>query len=127
MPLGRLFFVLVAGSLSAAPAYPQGVFQDCTAALGLRLGTDAARWADLDNDGWVDLCASGVAWMNHHGTHFTRLTDVGLVQAAAGLVTLTRARRACRLRLIKSFERSQCLRLSPVPLGGGRNVDRHGF
>jgi enediyne biosynthesis protein E4 len=81
MRISRFCLLLLSVSLSTAAA-PQGVFQDQTAALGLKLGTDAACWVDLDNDGWVDLCASGVAWKNHHGTNFTRLADVGLVVAA---------------------------------------------
>lgn len=47
----------------------------------MKLGGDAACWVDLDNDGWVDLCASGVAWKNNHGTNFTRLAELGLVVA----------------------------------------------
>src|SRR5512137_40912 len=91
MRLSQLFLVLTAGFFFAPPAAPgaelppgkpPAIFQDCTAALGLKLGTDAACWVDLDNDGWVDLCASGVAWKNHHGTNFTRVADVGLVVAA---------------------------------------------
>lgn len=57
-------------------------FKDRTAELGLKLGGDSACWVDLDKDGWVDLCASGVVWKNHHGTNFTRVADVGLVVAA---------------------------------------------
>ena len=86
------FMLLLAGIVVAAaparpggespPATPPTTFQDRTAELGLRLGTDAACWVDLDNDGWVDLCASGGAWKNHHGTNFTRLAEVGLVVAA---------------------------------------------
>lgn len=70
---------LGAGSPATKPPAP---FKDRTVELGLKLGTDAACWVDLDNDGWVDLCASGVAWKNHRGTNFTRVADVGLVVAA---------------------------------------------
>ena len=66
-----------------APAVAQPpVFSDRTEAVGLKLGTDAACWVDLDRDGWPDLCASGVAWQNHGGTNFTRWADVGSVVAA---------------------------------------------
>jgi len=58
------------------------VFKDQTAALGLTLGADAACWADIDNDGWVDLCASGVVWKNNAGKSFTRFADTGCVIAA---------------------------------------------
>ena len=84
--------LLLAGAgLSAPPAVtgaelpaakPPVLFQDRTAELGLKLGTDAACWVDLDGDGWADLCASGVAWINQHGTNFTRLAEVGLAVAA---------------------------------------------
>jgi hypothetical protein len=72
------------GALAAESpaAAPPSIFKDRTAELGLTLGTGAACWVDLDNDGWVDLCGSGAAWMNHGGTNFTRLADVGLVVAA---------------------------------------------
>jgi hypothetical protein len=91
MRFNQTSLVLIVVVASAAAVLPASgtpaakspvVFKDCTAALGLKLGTDAACWVDLDNDGWVDLCASGVAWKNDHGTNFTRLADVGLVVAA---------------------------------------------
>jgi enediyne biosynthesis protein E4 len=91
MRLNPLFILPVAVLLFSRPATPGAeapiprppiVFKDRTAELGLKLGGDAACWVDLDNDGWVDLCASGVAWKNHHGTNFTCLADVGLVVAA---------------------------------------------
>ena len=87
----RFLILLTSLVLAAPPAAPGAeslpartplVFKDRTAELGLKLGTEAACWVDLDNDGWVDLCASGVAWKNHQGTNFTRLADVGLVVAA---------------------------------------------
>ena len=65
---------------AALPALAQ--FQDRATALGLTIGTDQACWIDLDNDGFVDLCASGAAWHNDRGQHFTKIADVGLVVAA---------------------------------------------
>ncbi|MCX6921960.1 MAG: CRTAC1 family protein [Verrucomicrobia bacterium] len=58
------------------------LFKDQAAALGLTLGTDAACWVDIDNDGWVDLCASGVVWKNNAGKGFTKFAEAGLVVAA---------------------------------------------
>jgi hypothetical protein len=46
------------------------------------MGTDQACWVDLDNDGFTDLCTSGVAWRNEKGRRFSKLADVGLVVAA---------------------------------------------
>lgn len=83
-PIGALF-PFVAGAALAAAAAPEPLpvrFENRTTALGLTLSTDAACWVDLNADGWPDLCASGAAWLNHGGTNFTRLADVGLVVAA---------------------------------------------
>jgi len=60
------------GAGSAAP-----VFKDKTAELGLTLGTGAACWVDVDNDGWVDLVCSNAVWKNNKGKGFTKLADVG--------------------------------------------------
>ena len=57
-------------------------FVDRTADLGLQIGADAGCWADLNNDGWVDLCTSGVVWQNNAGKGFTKLADVGAAVAA---------------------------------------------
>ena len=65
-----------------AAAGQQGVFVDRTADLGLDLKNGAACWADLDNDGRVDLCAGGVVWRNKVGKGFTRIAD-GLGQVVA--------------------------------------------
>lgn len=60
----------------------QTTFTDRTAELGLSLGADAACWIDVDNDGWVDLCAGGTLWKNNAGKSFSKLMDVGDVVAA---------------------------------------------
>ncbi|HWA84180.1 MAG TPA: VCBS repeat-containing protein, partial [Fimbriimonadaceae bacterium] len=57
-------------------------FTDRTASLGLTLGTDQACWVDVDQDGWVDLCASGTLWHNNEGKGFTKMFEPGLVVAA---------------------------------------------
>ena len=70
--------VIAVGSLNAqTPA-----FKDVTAESGLKISTDAACWADLDNDGWVDLCVSGGVWKNNSGKTFTRVADVPTSVAA---------------------------------------------
>jgi hypothetical protein len=75
----------VALALAAAPAAAQqsAVFKDRAAELGLKLANAAACWADLDNDGWTDLCTGGVVWRNNAGKKFTKLAEgVGHVVAA---------------------------------------------
>jgi enediyne biosynthesis protein E4 len=58
-------------------------FADRTAELGLELANSAACWADLNNDGWPELCAGGVVWKNEAGKKFTKLAEgVGTVVAA---------------------------------------------
>src|SRR5262245_7097322 len=69
--------------VTAASAAPPAVaFKDRTAELGLTLQTDAACWADFDNDGWVDLCVSGAVWRNNAGKSFSKVADVGSAVAA---------------------------------------------
>ena len=58
------------------------VFKDVTAEMGLKISTGAACWADLDNDGWVDVCVSGGVWKNNAGQGFTRVADVPTAVAA---------------------------------------------
>lgn len=67
----------------ACSAQAQTAFVDRTADLGLQLAGSQVCWADLTNDGWVDLCAGGVVWRNEAGKGFARLADgVGEVVAA---------------------------------------------
>jgi enediyne biosynthesis protein E4 len=67
---------------SASAQDPAVIFKNVTEATGLKIGTDAACWADLDNDGWSDLCASGGVWKNNEGKSFTRVADVPTSVAA---------------------------------------------
>lgn len=61
----------------------QTKFIDQTASLGLELGGTAACWADLNNDGWSDLCCGGTVWKNEEGQKFSRLaTGLGELIAA---------------------------------------------
>ena len=80
--LAVLSLLLAAIVPATAAAEPPPTFADRTAALGLTLGTDAACWFDFDNDGWTDLCASGVLWRNEKGAKFTRVGEFGLSVAA---------------------------------------------
>lgn len=73
-------FLLVSGIGHAQS--PPVVFKDVTAESGLKIGTDAACWADFDNDGWVDLCASGGIWKNDGGKTFTRIGEAANCVAA---------------------------------------------
>jgi len=58
-------------------------FVDRTKDVGLAIGGDAACWADVDNDGWTDLCASGGVWRNESGKRLSRIADVGSGVVAA--------------------------------------------
>lgn len=78
--MGCLLVLCLGAVASAAP--PAVAFKDRTAELGLTLQSDAACWADFDNDGWVDLCASGAVWRNNAGKSFTKIADVGSAVAA---------------------------------------------
>lgn len=76
--------LILAGGLFQQPANPTtNAFVDRTTELGLTLGNDAACWADVDNDGWVDLITAGVVWKNNAGKGFTKLADVGAGCVAA--------------------------------------------
>lgn len=64
-----------------SPANP--VFTDRTEQLGLQLASSAACWADLNNDGWPELCCGGTVWRNEAGKKFTKLAEgLGEVIAA---------------------------------------------
>ncbi len=79
-PWCALAFML---STSASTPEPAPVFRDKTAELGLQLSNAAACWADLNNDGWTDLCVGGVVWRNDAGKRFTRMAEnTGSVVAA---------------------------------------------
>lgn len=82
-----LRFLLIPCALlvvSVSQGVPQSasVFKDRTAEVGLQFGTDAACWADFDNDGWVDLCVSGAVRKNNAGKSFTKIADAGSSIAA---------------------------------------------
>jgi len=58
-------------------------FKDSTTANGLTIGTDAACWVDVDNDGWPDLITGGIVWHNNQGKGFSKLAEgVGSVVSA---------------------------------------------
>ena len=66
-----------------AAAEQPTVFVDRTTELGLAPANAAACWADLDNDGWVDVCTGGVVWRNRAGKGFTKVAEgLGSVVAA---------------------------------------------
>jgi enediyne biosynthesis protein E4 len=70
--------VAIAGEPELAPG-----FRDRTAELGLELANAQTCWVDVDNDGWVDLCAGGSVWRNNAGKGFARLAaGLGEVVAA---------------------------------------------
>ena len=73
-----LLWTVPAGPLSAQTT----AFKNVTKVSGLKISTGAACWVDLDNDGWVDLCAGGGIWKNNSGKTFTRVADVPTSVAA---------------------------------------------
>ena len=77
----RPVLILCAAALGCG-AESTPIFSDQTTALGLSIGTDAACWVDLDNDGWTDLVASGAVWHNNSGRSFTKIGEMGTVVAA---------------------------------------------
>ena len=64
-------------------AEPAVTFKDRTADMGLTLGGGESCWVDIDNDGWVDLCESGMVWKNNAGKSFTQVTRAGDAGAVA--------------------------------------------
>ncbi|MBX3120545.1 MAG: VCBS repeat-containing protein [Fimbriimonadaceae bacterium] len=57
------------------------LFKDRTADFNLQIAGDGACWVDINNDGWVDLCANGV-WRNEKGKGFTKIADIAQAVAA---------------------------------------------
>ncbi len=75
----------LAGNIHAVACKPPdgAIFQDRTTELGLQLANSAACWADLNNDGWPEICAGGTVWRNNAGKNFTKLAEgLGEVVAA---------------------------------------------
>ncbi len=81
------FLILIAyaccGQPTIAVQSSPNQFVDVTETLGLKLSGSAACWADLNQDGWPDLCCGGVVWKNEAGKRFTQLAEgLGNVVAA---------------------------------------------
>ncbi|MHB1191084.1 MAG: CRTAC1 family protein [Armatimonadota bacterium] len=80
-----LLFLAMACMLMRGPSVSADTaiaFKDVTVELGLSLNAGEACWADIDNDGWVDLC-DGSVWRNNEGKSFTKIAEgVGAVVAA---------------------------------------------
>ena len=74
------FLLLLVGTVNAQDTAV--VFRDVSADTGLRIGGGAACWADIDNDGWVDLCA-GAIWKNNEGKSFSKFGDIAPGSAVA--------------------------------------------
>jgi len=69
-----ILLLTATSDLAAQDSAPPG-FTDQTTSLGLELGGSAACWADLNNDGWPDLCCGGTVWKNEEGQKFSRLAN----------------------------------------------------
>ena len=60
-------------------------FQDVTRNAGLeKLGNKKAAWADLDNDGWVDLVSNGKIWNNLNGKTFVDVSKSSGIEPISG-------------------------------------------
>jgi len=78
----RLGWCWVAVAAIGCTSRAEVTFVDRAAELGLAIDTGAACWLDIDNDGWVDLCAGGAVWRNGEAKAFARMADVGTVVSA---------------------------------------------
>lgn len=54
-----------------------GGFTDRSAELGIAPTGSHAAWGDVNTDGWPDLWAGGVLWINREGKAFTRVDAPG--------------------------------------------------
>lgn len=80
----KILFPLLLLLVGTANAQESKVtFHDVSENVGLQLGGGAACWMDLDNDGWVDLCAGGI-WRNNEGKSFSRFGDLAPRSVIAG-------------------------------------------
>lgn len=63
-------------------------FEDVTVKSGLhKIGSKAAAWADLNNDGWPDIVSNGRIWKNVDGERFVDVTsDSGISRIGDGCV-----------------------------------------
>lgn len=50
-------------------------FTDAEQSMKFVPGGGAACWADVNADGWTDLCAGGTVWLNRGGQQFEKLAD----------------------------------------------------
>ncbi len=60
-------------------------FADVTEAMGLaKVGNKKAAWADLNDDGWVDLVTNGRIWKNLKGKKFVDVTPESGIESLRG-------------------------------------------
>ena len=64
-------------ALSCSPLCWAQAFVDRSAELGIAPTGEHAAFGDVNQDGWPDLWASGVLWINQHGKTFTRVEAPG--------------------------------------------------
>ena len=68
---------LLAATAMAATEPAGPVFVDRSAELGIAPAGGHAAWGDVNADGWPDLRAGGVLWLNRAGKSFTRIDAPG--------------------------------------------------
>ena len=75
----------IADSNIVKPVVASIKFTDVTRQVGLgKVGIKKATWADLNNDGWVDLISKGQIWQNIQGKKFINVTSASGISAGYG-------------------------------------------
>lgn len=85
MKIINLLFSLITLSLMCSCVARQVKFKDVTSETGLqKIGKQGATWADLNNDGWVDLISNGRVWGNLEGKRFVDITKGSGISSVRG-------------------------------------------
>ena len=75
----------IADSNVVKPVVASIKFTDVTRQVGLgKVGIKKATWADLNNDGWVDLISKGQIWQNIKGKKFINVTPASGISTGYG-------------------------------------------
>jgi len=85
MKLLNLLYLTLLIPLMCSCATHQIKFEDVTQKSGLKkLGKQKASWADLNNDGWVDLISNGKIWRNIEGKKFVDVSKGSGIASVRG-------------------------------------------
>ena len=69
--------IAILAALQSAPDTAPPRFVDRSAEMGIAPAGGHAAWGDANADGWSDLWAGGVLWLNREGKSFTRVDAPG--------------------------------------------------